>query len=205
MRVAVLVSGAGTNLQALIDAQRRGDLAPAEIAVVASNRPAAPALDRARQAEIPAIAIDHKTFETREAFDTALLAALAEHRVDAVMLAGFMRILSPLFVAAFENRIINTHPSLLPAYPGKDAPAQAIAAGAEVSGCTVHFVDNGVDTGPIICQAEVPVLKTDDPAALHARIQAQEHRLLPKALQALALGRIICENRRVTVTGEPLE
>lgn len=202
MRVAVLASGTGTNLGALIEAQDRGDLLPARIVVVGSNRPAAPALERARRADIPAFAIDHREFATRVDFDGAMLAALAEHRVDAVILAGYMRILSPIFVAAYRDRILNTHPSLLPAFPGKDAPAQALAAGVKVSGCTVHLVDDGVDTGPIVFQAAVKVVTGDDPATLHARIQREEHRLLPKAVKALALGHIICEDRRVTVTGE---
>ena len=199
MRFAVLVSGRGTNLQALLDAQAAGRLAPAEIVAVASNRAGAPALDRARAAGIPAIVVEHKAFPSRDAFEEALLAELAAHRVEAVVLAGFMRILGSRFVDAFPLAIVNTHPALLPAFPGADAPAQAIAHGAKLSGVTVHFVDGGVDTGPIIAQRAVPVLPDDDAARLHARIQVEEHRLLPRVVRALAAGRVTCEGRRVTI------
>jgi phosphoribosylglycinamide formyltransferase-1 len=200
MKIGVLVSGRGTNLQALLDAE----LAPAEIAVVISNRPGAAALDRARAASVTAITIDHKAFANRDAFEQALLSSLAAHEVELVVLAGFMRILGPRFIAAFPSRIVNTHPALLPAFPGVDAPAQAIAYGVTISGVTVHFVDDGVDTGPIIAQRAVPVLAGDDAASLHARIQLEEHRLLPRVVQALAAGRITCEGRRVRHADELL-
>ncbi len=199
MRVAVLVSGTGTNLQALLDAAARGALAPATIAVVVSNRPGVVALDRARAAGVPAVAIDHRGFATREAFEDALLGELATHGVEAVVLAGFMRVLTARFVGAFAGRIINTHPALSPAFPGAHAAAQALAHGVKVTGMTVHFVDVGVDTGPIIAQRAVPVLATDDVATLQRRIQREEHRLLPRAVQALAAGRLTCEGRRVLI------
>lgn len=200
MKLGVLVSGAGTNLQALLDAS----LAPAEIAVVISNRPEAYALERARAAGVPAVVIDHKAFPSRDAFEAVLLAELAARGVEAIALAGFMRILGERFIAAFPGRIVNTHPALLPAFPGVDAPAQAITHGVKISGVTVHFVDGGVDTGPIIAQRAVPVLPGDTAETLHQRIQAEEHRLLPRVVQALAAGRITCEGRRVSIDAEQL-
>lgn len=200
MKLGVLVSGAGTNLQALLDA----DLSPGEIAVVISNRPDAYALERAKAAGVPAVVIDHKAFPSRDAFEVVVLAELAARGVEAIVLAGFMRILGDRFVAAFPGRIVNTHPALLPAFPGVDAPAQAIAHGVRLSGVTVHFVDGGVDTGPIIAQRAVPVLPGDTAESLHARIQIEEHRLLPRVVQALAAGRITCEGRRVSIDAEQL-
>ena len=193
MKLGVLVSGRGTNLQALLDA----DLSPGEIAVVISNRPDAYALERAKAAGVPAVVIDHKAFPSRDAFEVVVLAELAARGAEAIVLAGFMRILGDRFIAAFPGRIVNTHPALLPAFAGVDAPAQAIAHGVKVSGVTVHFVDGGVDTGPIIAQRGVPVLPGDTAETLHARIQIEEHRLLPRVVQALAAGRITCEGRRV--------
>lgn len=187
MNVGVLVSGEGTNLQALLDAEARGDLAPAAISVVVSNVTTARALVRAEAAGKPAVAIDHRG-HTREAFEALLIAALAG--VELVVLAGFMRVLTPHFLARFPGRVINTHPSLLPRFPGKDAPAQAIAAGATESGVTVHFVEAVVDAGPIIAQVRVPVLPGDDAARLHDRIKAEEHVLLPRIVQQLAAGTI---------------
>jgi phosphoribosylglycinamide formyltransferase 1 len=205
MRLACLVSGRGSNLQALLDAQAAGRLAPAQLVVVASNRPAAPALARARAAGVAALAVDHTAFAGRDEFEAALLAELARCAVDAVVLAGFMRILGPRFVGAFPGRIVNTHPALLPAFPGVDAPAQAIAHGVKLSGVTIHLVDHGVDTGPIIAQRAVPVWPDDTAATLHARIQAEEHRLLPRVVRALAAGRLTCEGRLVTIAPDPLE
>jgi len=199
MRFAVLVSGTGTNLQALLDAEAAGQLAPAEIAAVASNRPGVLALERARVAGKPAITVEHRGFPSREAFEDALLEALAPHRIDAIVLAGFMRVLTPRFLDRFPLRVVNTHPSILPAFPGHDAAAQAIAHGVKLSGCTVHLVDSGVDTGPIIAQRAVPILSGDDAVALQRRIQAEEHRLLPAVVRALAAGRISCEGRSVVI------
>jgi len=202
MNVGVLVSGNGTNLQALLDAEARGELAPARIACVVSNRPGVPALARAARAGKPHAVVDHRTFGERTAFEQQLLAELAAHQVDAVVLAGFMRVLTATFVDAFVARIINTHPSLLPAFPGVDAPAQAVAYGVRVTGVTVHFVDTSLDGGPIIAQIAVPVAAGDDAAALHARIQREEHALLPRVVQRLAAGCYSCEGRRVVERAE---
>lgn len=197
MRVGVLVSGAGSNLQALIDAEATGALAPATIGVVISNKPDAPALERARRAGIPAEVVEHGGV-SREVFEDRLLAHLSLHGCEAVVLAGFMRVLTTHFIDRFPFRIINTHPSLLPAFPGKDAAAQAIAHGVKLTGVSIHFVDASLDGGPIIEQEAVPVLAGDDPATLQARIQQVEHRLLPEIVRRLAAGELACEGRRVT-------
>jgi formyltetrahydrofolate-dependent phosphoribosylglycinamide formyltransferase len=199
-RIGVLVSGHGTNLQALIDAAARGELAPATIAVVVSNKPGVAALARAEKAGVPAVVVEHAGLE-RDVFEDRLLAALAAHRVDAVVLAGFMRVLTARFVDRFPLRIINTHPSLLPAFPGVDATGQAIRHGVKLSGLTIHFVDGSLDGGPIIAQVAVPVQDGDDGASLHARIQREEHRLLPDVVRRLAAGRLSCQGRHVTSTG----
>jgi len=198
-RFAVLASGNGTNVQALLDAQARGALAPAEIVVVGSNNPGAYALERARAAGVPAIAVDHKAYATRGDFEDALVAALAPHAPDAIVLAGFMRVLTTRFLDAFPLRVINTHPALLPAFPGAHAIEEALAAGVKVTGATVHFVDAGVDAGPIIAQRAVPVFAADAADDVRARIQAEEHALLPAIVRAFAEGRISCEGRRVTI------
>jgi phosphoribosylglycinamide formyltransferase-1 len=196
MKFGVLVSGTGTNLQALLDAQARGELAPAQISLVISNQPDAPALARAAAAGVPAELVEHRGLD-RVAFESRLLGALARHGVEAVVLAGFMRVLTAHFVERFPLRILNTHPSLLPAFPGVDAPAQALAYGVKLAGCTVHFVDATVDGGPIIAQAAVPVADGDDARTLHARIQREEHRLLPIVVQRLAAGELSCQGRIV--------
>lgn len=196
MRIGVLVSGAGTNLQALIDAEARGELAPGVLAAVISNRPDAPALARAARAGVPAAVIDHRGLP-REAFEAKLVAELGAHGVDAVVLAGFMRVLTPYFVDRFPLRIVNTHPSLLPAFPGADAIGQALAHGVKLTGVTVHFVDHSLDSGPIIAQAAIAVEPGDDLASLRARIQREEHRLLPRVVQRLAGGRLSCQGRTV--------
>lgn len=198
MKVGVLVSGTGTNLQAMLDAEARGELAPGEIVVVISNRPGVQALARAQYMGKPAIVIDHRQYTDRIAFEDQLLAALAAYGVQAVVLAGFMRVLTEHFISQYPLRIINTHPSLLPAFPGTHAPAQAIEYGVKVAGVTVHFVDTSLDGGPIIAQAAVPVRANDDVSALHARIQREEHQLLPRVVQRLAAGRLVCDGRRVT-------
>jgi phosphoribosylglycinamide formyltransferase-1 len=202
VKVGVLVSGRGTNLAALLAAEAAGNLAPAEIVVVISNKPGVRALEIAAAAGKPALVIEHKQHPGgREGFERELLAALAQHGVEAVVLAGFMRVLTPTFVSAFPERIVNTHPALLPAFPGSDGPAQAIAHGVKVAGVTVHFVDTGVDTGPIIAQRAVPVLPGDTADTLHHRIQVEEHRLLPVVVRALAQGRLVCEGRTVAIRG----
>jgi len=193
----VLVSGAGTNLQALLDAQARGELAPATIAAVISNKPDAPALERAARAGVPAEVVDHRGL-AREVFEDRLLAALAAHGVEAVVLAGFMRVLTAHFVERFPYRIVNTHPSLLPAFPGVDAIARTLAHGVKLAGVTVHFVDASLDGGPIIAQVAVPIEDGDDVGALRAKIQREEHQLLPRVVQRLAAGRLSCQGRHVT-------
>jgi phosphoribosylglycinamide formyltransferase-1 len=196
MRIGVLVSGSGTNLQALLDAQARGELAPAEVVVAISNIPGVPALARATAAGVAAEVVEHRGLD-RAAFEDRLHAQLARHGVEAVVLAGFMRVLTAGFVDRYPLRILNTHPSLLPAFPGLDAAAQAVAHGAKLSGVTIHFVDASLDGGPIIAQAAVPVLDDDDARALHARIQREEHRLLPIVVRSLAAGQLSCQGRLV--------
>lgn len=195
-RIAVLASGAGSNLQALIDA----DL-DATIALVIANVPGAKALDRAARAKIPALLIDHTAHPDRVAFDRALVDALKAHKVDWVVLAGFMRILSEVALDAFPDRIVNIHPSLLPAFPGTASQKRALEAGVKVTGCTVHLIDRGTDTGPILAQAVVPILPDDDEPRLRARILRQEHRLLPVVVRALAEGRLRLDGRRAFLEG----
>lgn len=199
MKVGVLVSGSGTNLQAILDAGARGELGGARVVVVVSNVAGVKALGRAEAAGVPAVVLPHKQFGSRQAFDEALVATLKERGVELVALAGFMRIVTPYFLQSFPQRVINIHPSLLPAFPGIHAQKQALEYGARITGCTVHLVDEGCDTGPIIQQATVPVLDGDDEAALTARILVEEHRLYPAAIRALAEGRVNVAGRRVTV------
>ena len=203
MRFGVLVSGSGTNLQALLDAEQAGMLAPARIACVISNRPDAAALERARVAGKPAITVEHKAFGSREAFEEVLCETLAQHGVEAIVLAGFMRVLTPRFLGAFPDRVINIHPSLLPAFPGIDGPRQAFEYGARWAGCTVHFVDPSVDGGAVILQEAVPIGDDDTVEDLRARILEREHVILPRAVQLLASGRLMREGRRVRVRQAP--
>lgn len=195
LRVGVLASGSGTNLAALIAAQEDGRLG-ATLAAVICNVPGAKALDRARDADVPAILVDHKAHASRETFEAEIQRQLEAHGVDLVVLAGFMRILSPGFVSRWHGRIVNVHPSLLPSFPGMHAIRQALAAGVRFTGCTVHLVDEGTDTGPVLAQAVVPVLPGDDEASLHARVQKEEHRLLPWVVRLFAEGRIRLEGDR---------
>ncbi|MCC5981229.1 MAG: phosphoribosylglycinamide formyltransferase [Oceanicaulis sp.] len=180
--IAVLISGRGSNLQCLIDACAAEDY-PARIVAVISNRPDAYGLERAKEAGIPAIAIDHKAYHTREDFEAALDAALREAGAEFVCLAGFMRILTEGFVNQWEGRMINIHPSLLPKFKGVDTHKRAIEAGESEHGCTVHWVTPGMDEGPVIAQARVPVLAGDTPETLAARVLVEEHRLYPQALK----------------------
>jgi phosphoribosylglycinamide formyltransferase-1 len=189
LSLSVLVSGQGSNLRALWAAIDAGHCA-ARIDAVISDRAGAPALDFARQRGAETAVIAGKDYAERAAWDAALCAALVARRPQLIVLAGFMRILGSAVIERFGDRIINVHPSLLPAFPGVNAPAQAIAKGVRLSGCTVHLVDGGVDTGPILAQAAVPVLADDDATALHARIQTVEHRLLPAVVHAIARGRL---------------
>ena len=188
--LGVLVSGTGSNLQAILDAIAAGVL-NARVKVVISNRENAQALERARMAGVPALTIPHKEFATREAFDRALVSALREAEVSWVVLAGFMRVLTPEFLSAYSGRIINIHPALLPAFPGVDAARQALEYGVKITGCTVHFVDRGVDSGKIIAQRAVLVEERDDLSTLSARIHAAEHELFVSVLQDIAAGRVV--------------
>ncbi|MCM0081717.1 phosphoribosylglycinamide formyltransferase [Geomonas sp. Red32] len=199
IKIGVLVSGNGTNLQSIIDACTRGGL-PGRVSCVVSNKADAYALERARNADIPALHLDHRAYTGREAFDEALVATLREFQVDLVVLAGFMRIITPVLLDAFPMAIMNIHPALLPAFPGLHAQRQALEYGAKVAGCTVHFVDSGCDTGPIIMQAAVPVLEGDTEDTLSARIQKEEHRIYPEAIRLYAEGRLTLQGRRVLVT-----
>ncbi len=199
IRVAVLASGRGTNLQALLDAEVSGSLGKARIALVLSDRPGAKALERARQRGVEALFLDPKPFPEREAYDEAALNALRTRDIGLVALAGFMRVLTPVLVRAFPNRILNIHPALLPAFPGLHAQRQALKHGVKVAGCTIHFVDEQVDHGPIILQAAVPVLEGDTEETLAARILEQEHRIYPQAVRLFAEGRLTVEGRRVRI------
>lgn len=198
-RIAVLASGGGSNLQALIDA----DLGDARIALVIANVPGAMALERARAAGIPALLIDHKQFAGRADFERALVDALAAQDVDWVVLAGFMRILGRALLDRFPHRVVNIHPSLLPAFPGVNAQRRALEAGVKITGCTVHLVDEGTDTGPVLAQAAVPVLPDDDEPRLRARILREEHRLLPAVVRALVAGRLVVEGVRARLRDVP--
>ncbi len=201
LRVGVLASGRGSNLQALLDACGRPDF-PAEVVVVISDRETALALARAAVARVPGVVVNPKDHPDRAAYDAALLARLAEHRVDLTCLAGFLRILGPVFVRSLAGRLMNVHPSLLPAFPGLAAQRQALEHGVKIAGATVHFVDEGVDTGAIIMQASVPVHEDDSEPSLAARILAEEHRLYPEAVRLFALGCLRIEGRRVVVQKE---
>jgi phosphoribosylglycinamide formyltransferase 1 len=185
VRWGVLASGSGTNLQALIDA----DLTPGALARLIVNRPGCGAAQRAERAGLPWSEVDHRDL-SREEFERRLVERFRQDRVDWVVLAGFMRVLGPTFLAAFPGRVINIHPALLPAFPGLDAQRQAFDAGVRVAGCTVHLVDAGVDTGPILAQAAVPVLDGDDLESLRRRILAEEHRLLPAVVRAISEGQL---------------
>lgn len=202
-RVVVLISGSGTNLQALIDAQRGGEL-NVELAAVISNRPAVQGLMRAEHAGIPALVVDHTRFDQRESFDRQLQATIDEYRPDLVVLAGFMRILTPEFTAHYEGRMLNIHPSLLPKYQGLHTHERAIAAGDREHGVTVHFVTRELDGGPAVIQARVPIEPDDDPISLAHKVQRQEHRIYPMAVQWFCEGRIRMRDGQTLLDNEPL-
>jgi len=202
LRIGVLASGRGSNLQAIIDAIEAGEL-DCRLAVVVSDRADAQALERGRKHGTDVVFMDPKGYAKREAFDQAVLGVLAEHRVELVCLAGYMRVLSPTFVRALPGQIMNIHPALLPSFPGLHAQRQALQSGVKVSGATVHFVDEGVDTGPIICQVAVPVREDDTEETLAARILEQEHQLYPRAIRLYAEGRLSIIGRRVLVREDP--
>ena len=197
--LGVLVSGDGTNLQAILDAIGEGRL-EARVAVVISNVRDAGALTRARAANVDAVVLEHGSFRDRRDFDAALVEILRSRGVEIIVLAGFMRLITEVLLEAFPWRIVNVHPALLPAFPGVRAQKQAIDYGVRIAGCTVHLVDRGPDTGPIIAQAAVPVLEGDDEASLRKRILAREHELLPRVLQWMAEGRMTVST--ATAAGE---
>ncbi len=194
--IAVLVSGSGSNLQAIIDASERGEI-PCRVGIVVSNRADAYGLVRARNHGIPTEVVDHRAFESREAFDARLVEVVRSSGAHLVCLAGFMRVVTPVFLRAFPHRILNIHPALLPSFPGTHGPRQALQYGVRFSGCTVHFLDEGVDTGPIIVQAVVPVYEDDTEETLAARILREEHRIYPMAIRLFLEGRLALSGRRV--------
>ena len=203
MRVAVLASGSGSNFQALVD-QLNVAQSVAHVVVLLTNEPLAGVIERARKANIAVEVVDHRTAESRQAFDAEVVARLQKHEVQLVCLAGYMRLVTVDFLKHFQQRVINVHPALLPSFPGMHGAAQALTAGVKVTGCTVHFVDEGVDTGPIIAQAAVPVLPGDTEALLSERIQKEEHRLFAAVVRALARNEVTVNGRVVTLK-EPLQ
>ena len=197
LSVGVLVSGSGSNLQAILDIAQ-GDF-PARVSLVLSNVPGVGALERAARAGVRAEVMSHKDYPTRDAFDQAMANTLEAAGVELVVAAGFMRLLTPGFLQRFSGRVINIHPSLLPAFPGTRSIEQALLYGARVTGCTVHFVDAGMDTGPIIVQGVVSIAQSDTAETLHQKVQVQEHRLLPEAIRLFAQGKLTIEGRRVRI------
>ena len=200
LRIGVLVSGSGSNLQSIMDACERGEI-DGQVAVVISNTADAYALKRAEVKSIPTVVVPHDAYPDRESFDRELVRVLKEYRVELVALAGFMRVLTPEFLAQFQSKVINIHPALLPSFPGLHVRQKAIDHGVRFSGCTVHFVDSGVNTGPIIIQAVVPVYPEDTEEELKDRILAQEHRNYPKAIQLFAQKRLTVRDRKVFIDG----
>ena len=201
-RFGILISGRGSNMEALIDAALAGTI-PATPAVVIANLPDAAGLEKARDRGVPTAVVEHRSAPSREAHERAVLEVLRQHRVELVCLAGYMRLLSAVFLEAFPRRVLNIHPSLLPAFPGLEAAAQAVRHGVRVSGCTVHFVDPGLDQGPIVLQAAVEVRPEDTPAQLARRILEQEHRIYVEAVRLFCEGRLRIDGRRVRITPLP--
>jgi phosphoribosylglycinamide formyltransferase-1 len=200
-RIGVLLSGRGSNFEALAESASAGRIPGAEISLVVSNIEGAPGVEKARARGIPTCVIPSKGLQ-REEYDRKVVAALEERQVDLVCLAGFMRLLSPYFVSSFRNRILNIHPSLLPAFPGLEAQQQAFAHGVKFTGCTVHFVDENLDAGPIIVQAVVPILDDDTPETLSERVLREEHRVYSEAVRIVLEGRYRIEGRRVLLDAE---
>ena len=197
-KIGVLCSGRGSNLASIMEAVERGDI-PAEIAVVIADKADAYALERAREKGIPAVPVIYRDYTERADFERAMLKVLQAHGVSLVILAGFMRILSPVFIHAYTGCILNIHPALLPSFPGAHAHRDALAYGVKVSGCTVHFVDEGMDSGPIIMQAAVPVLEEDTEETLAARVLEQEHRIFPASIKLYVEGRLRTDGRKVHI------
>ena len=198
-RIAVLASGSGSNLQAIMDAVECGDIRNAQVVTVISDRKNAYALKRAQLQNIAVKYQPSKSYASREAYDRDLVTYLTEQQIDLVVLAGFMRIMTPFFVASYSHRILNIHPSLLPAFPGSHGVADALAYGVKVTGCTIHFVDEGMDTGPIILQEAVTVYDCDTEESLLERIHQLEHRLYPKAIDLWVRGKIKIQGRRCII------
>jgi phosphoribosylglycinamide formyltransferase 1 len=203
-RTAILISGRGSNMRSLVEAARTADY-PAEIVVVVSNRPNAAGVAWAVEQGLPTVVIDHKSYATRAGFERALQSALDTHDVELVALAGFMRLMTPEFVEHWRDRMINIHPSLLPSFKGLNTHEQAIAAGVRIAGCTVHFVRAEMDDGPIIAQAAIPVLGSDTPETLAARILKVEHRVYPAALRLVAAGEACCDGEKVVISSQVSE
>ena len=201
MKIGVLASGSGSNLQTLIDQLHRDESCEIEISVVISDQKKAYALSRAKQAGIPSYIVSAQNSADRHAFDEKISELLNVHAVELIVLAGFMKLLQPAFVQRYSDRIVNIHPALLPAFPGAHPVADTLAYGAKVSGVTVHFVDEGMDTGPIIAQKSVPVFDDDDEESLHARLQVEEHKLYPTVIKWYAENRISFVGRKVIVKG----
>ena len=199
MKIAVLVSGSGTNLQTLIDQLHQDETSGIDIAVVISDRRKAYALTRAERADIPTHIVRTQDFENRVDFDAEISRLIEHYAAELIVLAGFMKIFQSPFVRKYQNRIINVHPTLLPAFPGAHPVTDTLAYGVKIAGVTVHFVDEGVDSGPIIAQTAVPVLDTDDEESLHNRIQVEEHKLYPKAIKWYAQGKLKVEGRKVII------
>lgn len=198
INVGVLISGRGSNLQAIIDASEKGEI-PARVAVVVSNDPEAYGLERARKHGIPAVVIDHRKFKDKNTYELEIVKTLKQYGVDLVCLAGYMRIVGPVLLEHYPGKMINIHPALLPSFPGLHAQRQALDHGVKVSGVTVHLVDEGCDTGPIILQAAVAVLEGDTEETLSVRILEQEHKIYPQAIKLFAEGRLKIEGRRVVI------
>ncbi len=198
LNLAILASGSGSNVQAIFDKIAEGVL-DAKVCLVVSNRPHAKVLERAKNFGVPTLALDHTAYSSRESFDQALVQGMQEYSIDLVVLAGYMRILTPCFLDAFAGKVVNVHPAILPSFPGAHGAKDACKWGVKVSGCTVHFVDEKVDNGPIIAQAVVPVLEGDDESSLQQRIQSMEHRIYPQVLQWFAERRVVVAQRQVHI------
>ena len=203
IRLVVLISGRGSNLQAILDQAASGEL-PVEVAAVISNRPGVQGLERARQAGVPALELDHQEFADRPAFEAALIELIDRYQPDLVILAGFMRVLTPGFTDHYRGRLFNIHPSLLPRFRGLHTHERALAAGETEHGASIHFVTAELDGGPVIVQARVPVLPGDDPDTLAARVLEREHRLYPQAIRWFAEGRLGLDGKRVLFDGKPM-
>lgn len=198
-KIAVLASGSGSNLQAILEAIDRGDIEGGRVALVVSDKENAFALERARQRTIPTIFLNPRNYLSREDMDRDIVESLCKYQIDLVVLAGYMRLLTPFFINAFKDRILNIHPALLPSFPGEKGVADALKYGVKVSGCTIHLVDEGVDTGPIIMQEAVPVYPNDTKETLHQRIQVLEHKLYPWVINLFIRGKIKIQGRRCTI------